>query len=75
MEEDDFGVKTYSPVEIAQKHSVPLADILKELLMGLEVETEHTHDEALTYQISLDHLLEIPDYYTRLAIMEKEAEV
>lgn len=44
-----------------------------ELAMGLKVEKEHSMDESITKQIALDHLSEIPDYYTRLAKMEKEA--
>ena len=51
---------------------------------GLEVELEHgqrdpdtnvTNDDTLlTGKIALAHLREFPDYYTRLAQMEKEAE-
>jgi hypothetical protein len=52
--------------------------------MGLEVELEHgkrdpptnvtNDDPVLTGKIALAHLNEYPDYYTRLAKMEKEAE-
>lgn len=52
--------------------------------LGLEVELEHgrrdpetdvTHnDPIITGKIALAHLREIPDYYTRLDRMEKEAE-
>lgn len=52
--------------------------------MGLEVELEHgAHDaetnvtddnELLTGKIAWAHLKELPDYYTRLAVMEGEAE-
>ena len=52
--------------------------------MGLEVELEHgkrdhatnvtNDDPILTGKIALAHLNEYPDYYTRLAKMEKEAE-
>jgi hypothetical protein len=52
--------------------------------MGLNVELEHgqrtpatdvTHDEPLlTGKIALAHLNKFPDYYTRLARMESEAE-
>lgn len=52
--------------------------------MGLEVELEHglvspetnvTDDDNLTTgKIALAHLKEVPDYYTRLKVMEKEAE-
>lgn len=45
----------------------------KELEMGLEVEKEHSLDPEVTKQIALDHLTEIPDYYTRLKKMEDEA--
>ena len=57
---------------------------LDQFRMGLGVELEHgqvdrktnvTHnDPILTGKIALAHLREIPDYYTRLAKMEAEAE-
>ena len=53
---------------------------LEQLRMGMEVELEHgrtnpltniTDDDALlTAKIALAHLRELPDYYTRLALME-----
>ncbi len=56
---------------------------VEQFTMGLNVELEHgrtdattdvTHDEPiLTGKIALAHLNEIPDYYTRLAVMEVEA--
>ena len=52
--------------------------------MGLDVELEHglvdpatnvtNDDPIMTGKIALAHLNEFPDYYTRLDIMEKEAE-
>jgi hypothetical protein len=47
---------------------------LGELLMGIGVEQEHTRDKMTALEISMDHLEEFPDYYTRLHKMEKEAE-
>ena len=57
---------------------------LDEFRRGMEVELEHgrrdpatnvTGDDPLTTgKITLAHLREIPDYYTRLAIMEADAE-
>ena len=57
---------------------------LEQFRMGLGVELEHglhdaetnvtNDDEVITGKIALAHLKEIPDYYTRLASMEKEAE-
>ena len=57
---------------------------LEQFRMGIEVELEHGHrdpetdvtgdDPIVTAKIALAHLREIPDYYTRLDRMEKEAE-
>ena len=44
----------------------------KELEMGTKVEYEHTDDADISKRIALDHLAELPDYYTRLARMEAE---
>ncbi len=56
----------------------------EQFLMGLDVELEHgAHDaqtnvtgddEIMTGKIAWAHLKELPDYYTRLAAMEGEAE-
>jgi len=46
----------------------------KELEMGIKVEMEHTKNKAIAKRISLDHLAELPDYYTRLLKMEKQGE-
>lgn len=42
-----------------------------QLLNGTEVEMEHTENECEAAEIAKDHLTEIPDYYTRLAKMER----
>jgi hypothetical protein len=57
---------------------------VEQFRLGLNVELEHgrgdpdtdvTHDEPIaTGKIALAHLNEIPDYYTRLAVMEKSAD-
>jgi hypothetical protein len=57
---------------------------IEQFRMGLGVELEHgrrdpetdvTHDDPITTgKIALAHLREIPDYYTRLDRMEREAE-
>ena len=46
---------------------------VEQLLMGLEIELEHTDDPMVALEIAMDHLAEIPDYYTRLKTMEAEA--
>ena len=57
---------------------------IEEFQVGLGVELEHgvrdmetnvtNDDEIQTGKIALAHLKEFPDYYTRLAKMEKEAD-
>jgi hypothetical protein len=57
---------------------------IEQFRMGMDVELEHgLHDQAtnvtdddpiFTAKIALAHLNEFPDYYTRLALMEREAE-
>ena len=46
----------------------------EQLKLGIKVEMEHTKNRAIAKRISLDHLAELPDYYTRLLKMEKEGE-
>jgi len=57
---------------------------VEQFRMGLDVELEHglrspstnvtNDDPIMTGKIALAHLNEFPDYYTRLARLEKEAE-
>jgi hypothetical protein len=57
---------------------------VEQFRMGLEVELEHGRrdsatdvtgdDPVMTGKIALAHLNEFPDYYTRLARMEADAE-
>jgi len=61
--------------DIAQKHEVPVFFIKHELSIGSKIELEHTDDKALAREIAMDHLWEIPDYYTRLEKMEKDADL
>jgi hypothetical protein len=56
---------------------------LEQFRMGLDVELEHGlrspetdvtgDDSIITAKIALAHLNEFPDYYTRLAVLEREA--
>jgi hypothetical protein len=59
--------------DIAKKHGVSVEYIEKQLKMGMEIEKEHSPDPATRKEISLDHLEEFKDYYTRLDKMEKSA--
>lgn len=70
--DDNFGVYSHSPEEIADKHKVKVSMIEEQIVKGIKVELEHTEDEKLAREIALDHLWEIPDYYDRLDKMEQE---
>lgn len=72
---------TASEVEdIARELGVADEVDLEQLRIGMEVELEHgrrdpmtnvTDDDPVrTAKIALAHLRELPDYYTRLAVME-----
>ena len=80
------GFNSEEAAEIAQQLGIDFDAErfdLEQFRMGLDVELEHgwrdpetnvTGDDSLTTgKISLAHLREIPDYYTRLAVMEAEA--
>jgi hypothetical protein len=67
-------LKPHKSVEqIAKKHRMDVSDIQKQLDMGEPIEHEHTKDHKLAIDIALQHLDEIPDYYTRLKKMEASA--
>jgi hypothetical protein len=67
-------VKSHKTVEqIAKKHRLDVSFIKRQLEMGIPIEHEHTKDKDLATDIALQHLDEIPDYYTRLKKMEADA--
>ena len=67
-------LKPFKTVEqIAKKHRMDVSFIQKQLDMGEPIEHEHTKNHTLAKEIALQHLDEIPDYYTRLKKMEAAA--
>jgi len=69
-----YKIKPHKTVEqIAKKHRLDVAFIQKQLDMGEPIEHEHTKDHDLAMNIALQHIDEIPDYYTRLKKMETSA--
>jgi hypothetical protein len=75
VKKDLIGKKTPSVAKIAKKHGVSAAKIRRQIAHGTKVEREHTKKGPEAAEIARDHLAEIPDYYTRLKKMEKEAGV
>jgi hypothetical protein len=64
--------KHSSAAKIANKHGLSIRDIKSQLKKGTAVENEHSKDKDLAADIALNHIGEIPDYYDRLAKMEKQ---
>jgi len=59
--------------DIADKFGIHVSLINKQVVMGKKVEKEHTDSDTIAKEIAMDHLSEFPDYYTRLATLEKKA--
>lgn len=79
--------KVYFPkkniIALMKKYKVKL-EFYNEIRKGIYVELEHglqdiltnvTYDSLeITFRIALAHIIEFPDYYVRLAKMEKNAD-
>lgn len=65
------SAKTVS--QIAKKHKVDVDKIKHQLRLGQEVEKEHTTDKGPSDErhIALQHIDELPDYYTKLKKVEE----
>jgi hypothetical protein len=48
-----------------------MSSLQKQLEKGVRVEMEHTTDPGIAKEISLDHLMEDPNYYDKLEKIEK----
>jgi hypothetical protein len=67
-----YGDKLKGPMkdqhkQLADMHKVSVEEIEKELSKGIEVEMEHTDDEAIAHEIAMEHVYEDPEYYTKLS--------
>jgi hypothetical protein len=63
--------------DLAMKHHQFVGTIEKEIEVGIKIELEHTDDKEKAREIAIDHITEIPDYYTNkngLINMEKKLE-
>lgn len=57
--------------DIAHKHKVDIKTLTKQFLQGVEVEMkEHTKSKKEAIEIAMDHLVEDPEYYTKLKKIE-----
>jgi hypothetical protein len=73
MKDPKGPVKAYkTPEELAKKHKVTLDKIVQQVKIGTEVEGEHTTSKSGARITALQHVDELPDYYTRLKKVEKK---
>jgi len=56
--------------DIAKKHNIDVNTLVEEFKKGITVEMEHTTDTNIAKEITLDHLFEDPQYYTKLSSVE-----
>ena len=71
-ESSKLDVKTLSAKSLAELHNVPEEQIVAQITKGTKVELEHTSDKNVAKEIAMDHIKEMPDYYTKLQKMEKD---
>ena len=57
--------------QIATKHGLNPSAIRRQVVMGTSVEKEHTKNRHTAMKIALQHVEELPNYYTKLKKMEK----
>ncbi len=65
------SVKTLTAAELAKKWKMSVAGMNKLIKHGAEVEKEHTDSHKDALEIARDHISERPDYYKKLAKLEK----
>jgi hypothetical protein len=57
--------------DIADKHGMSVDMLVAEFKKGIQTEMEHTTDREMAKEITMDHLFEDPQYYTKLATVEE----
>ena len=57
--------------DIAEKHGVSVDILVAEFKKGIQTEMEHTTDREMAKEITMDHLFEDPQYYTKLSSVEE----
>ena len=75
INETDGLSKHMSVDDIAKKHGVSVDQVKDQLKMGMKVEKEHTDSHKEAVKIAMDHLVEDPEYYTKLKKMENVDEL
>ena len=66
------GMAQYATIgDIAKMHKTPLDQIIKQIVKGVKIESEHTTDLDIAMEIAFDHVYENPTYYDDLKKIEE----
>lgn len=57
--------------DLATMHKLPIDQIIKQILKGVKIESEHTSDLDIAMEIAFDHVYESPTYYDDLSKIEE----
>lgn len=70
------GLSQFATIgDLAQMHKTPVDQIIKQIIKGTKVESEHTTDLDIAMEIAFDHVYEDPKYYDKLSSIEEMADM
>lgn len=70
------GLSQYATIgDIAKMHKTPVEKIIKQILKGVKIESEHTTDLDTAMEIAFDHVYESPTYYDDLKKVDEMADM
>jgi hypothetical protein len=70
------GLAQFSTIgDLATMHKLPLDQIIKQIIKGTKVESEHTTDVNVAMEIAFDHVYEDPKYYDKLSNIQEMADM
>ena len=66
------GLSQFATIgDLATMHKLPLGQIIRQIMKGVKVESEHTTDLDIAMEIAFDHIYEDPKYYDKLSGIEE----
>lgn len=70
------GLAQFATIQdLAQMHNRSLDQIIKQILKGVRVESEHTTDLDIAMEIAFDHVYEDPDFYDKSIGIQEMADM
>jgi hypothetical protein len=70
------GLSQFATIgDLAQMHKIPVDQIIRQIIKGTKVESEHTTDLDIAMEIAFDHVYEDPKYYDKLSGIEEMADM